>query len=188
MEYRRFGKTGKQLSVITLGGMRFLHGDDDPRDQIPDDTLMQCKYAVERAIKSGINHIETAYGYKKSEHALGIVLNDLPGLMRGDYYFMTKGAPASAAETRKLVEKQLKALKTGYFDFYAWHGINNRERYHMACKKNGPVHELLKMKEEGMIRHVGVSTHGPLDVIIKTIETDLFEFVNLHYYYFFQLS
>jgi len=42
------------------------------------------------------------------------------------------------------------------------------------------------MKEEGIIKHVGFSTHAPLDVILKAIETDLFDFVNLHYYYFFQ--
>ncbi|MDP3181083.1 MAG: aldo/keto reductase, partial [Bacteroidota bacterium] len=55
-----------------------------------------------------------------------------------------------------------------------------------ACRKEGPVEELLKMKEEGIIKHVGFSTHAPLDVILKAIETDLFDFVNLHYYYFFQ--
>ena len=32
MEYRRFGKTNKNVSVITLGGMRYKHADDEPRD------------------------------------------------------------------------------------------------------------------------------------------------------------
>jgi len=36
------------------------------------------------------------------------------------------------------------------------------------------------------VRHVGFSTHGPLEVILAAINTNLFEFVNLHYYYFFQ--
>ena len=34
MEYRRFGKTGRQLSVITLGGMRYQHGWDSPRENL----------------------------------------------------------------------------------------------------------------------------------------------------------
>jgi len=42
------------------------------------------------------------------------------------------------------------------------------------------------MKEEGIIKHVGFSTHGSLDTIKDAISTDLFEFVNLHYYYFYQ--
>jgi len=80
----------------------------------------------------------------------------------------------------------LGAVKTNYFDFYAWHGINTPELLEMACAKGGPVEELIKMKNEGIIGHVGFSTHAPLAVILKAIETDLFDFVNLHYYYFFQ--
>ncbi len=186
MEYRRFGKTNKKISVITLGGMRYKHGWEDPRDVIPKDTIQQCKETVEAALASGINHIETAYGYNKSEHAYGIVLNDILKVDRSSYYLMTKGSPATAEETRSLVEQQLKALKTDYIDFYGWHGINTMEICEAACRKNGPVEELIKMKEEGIIKHVGFSTHAPLDVIIRAIETDLFEFVNLHYYYFFQ--
>ena len=41
MEYRRFGKTEKKVSVITLGGMRYKHGWTEPRHEIPQDTLEQ---------------------------------------------------------------------------------------------------------------------------------------------------
>lgn len=186
MEYRRFGKTNKMVSVITLGGMRFKHSDAEPREHIPKDTLDQCRDTVEKALAQGINLIETAHGYGKSEHAYGRVLNDVLKLKRESYFLMTKGAPKTAEETRIMVANQLKALKTDRFDFYAWHGINTFELLEKACAKGGPVEELLKMKEEGIIGHVGFSTHGPLEVILKAIETDLFDFVNLHYYYFFQ--
>ena len=186
MEYRRFGKTNKEISVITLGGMRFKHGWDNPRDVIPDDTLEQCKFSVEKAFEQGINHIETAYGYTKSEHAYGIVLNDVLKTKRDSYYLMTKGHPKTARDMRAMVEEQLKALKTNYIDFYAWHGINNHEILNKVCAKGGPVEELHKMKAEGLIKHIGFSTHGSLETIISTIQTDMFEFVNLHYYYFFQ--
>jgi predicted aldo/keto reductase-like oxidoreductase len=186
MEYRRFGKTNKVVSVITLGGMRFKHGWDEPREEIPQDTLDQCRDTVRKALAQGINLIETAYGYTKSEHAYGRVLNDELNIRRESYFLMTKGSPKTAEETRKLVALQLKALKTDYLDFYGWHGMNTLELMEIACTKGGPVEELLKMKEEGIIRHVGFSTHAPLEVILKAIETGLFDFVNLHYYYFFQ--
>ncbi len=89
-------------------------------------------------------------------------------------------------ETRALVEKQLDALGLDYLDFYGWHGINNEERLAAAVKPGGPVEALHKLKEEGLIRHIGFSTHAPLNIILKAIATDLFSFVNLHYYYFFQ--
>lgn len=186
MEYRRFGKTNKMVSVITLGGMRFKHGWEEPREEIPQETLDQCRDTVQKALAQGINLIETAYGYTKSEHAYGRVLNDELRIKRDSYFLMTKGNPKTAKETRELVALQLKALKTDYLDFYGWHGMNTLELMEMACAKSGPVEELLKLKEEGIIKHVGFSTHAPLEVILKAIETDLFDFVNLHYYYFFQ--
>lgn len=186
MEYRRFGKTDKNISVITLGGMRFKQVWDNPRNEIPKATQDHCNEVVDLAIKNGINHFETAYGYVKSETVFGRTLNDELKIPRSSYHLMTKGNANSASEMRRLVEEQLTTLKTDYFDFYGWHGINNQELLQSSCASNGSVEELLKMKEEGLIKHVGFSTHGSLDTIKKTIDTNLFEFVNLHYYYFYQ--
>jgi predicted aldo/keto reductase-like oxidoreductase len=99
---------------------------------------------------------------------------------------MTKGAPMTGDETRALVEEQLTSLKLDFIDFYGWHGINNEERLQEAIKPGGPVEVLHRMKEEGLVRHIGFSTHAPLDIILRALNTDLFSFVNLHYYYFFQ--
>jgi len=186
MEYRRFGKTEKMLSVITLGGMRFKHVWTEPRHEIPNDTLEHCREMVQLAFDAGINHIETAWGYRKSETVYGKVLNEELKIPRSSYHLMTKGHFFEAGEIRKKVELQLKDLQTDYFDFYGWHGINNDELFQLSCKTGGPVEELLKMKEEGIIKHVGFSTHAPLRTIISAIDTGLFDFVNLHYYYFNQ--
>lgn len=186
MAYRRFGKTEKQLSVITLGGMRFKHGSKEPRHEIPVDTLAQARQTVHMAFESGINHIETAWGYKRSETIYGKILNEELKIPRKSYYLMTKGNPMTGPGIREMVEKQLRALQTDYLDFYGWHGINNDELLKKATAKNGPVEELHKLKEEGIIKHIGFSTHAPVQTIIRAIETGLFEFVNLHYYYFNQ--
>jgi uncharacterized protein len=186
MEYRRFGKTEKMLSVITLGGMRFKHGWTEPRHEIPTDTLEQCLEMVKLAFNAGINHIETAWGYRKSETAYGKVLNEELKIPRSSYHLMTKAHVFTASDMRKMVENQLKDLQTDYLDFYGWHGMNNDELFWESCKTGGAVEELLKMKEEGIIKHVGFSTHAPVQTIISAIETGMFEFVNLHYYYFNQ--
>lgn len=186
MEYRRFGKTEVEISAITLGGMRFKHGWNEPRHEIPSDTLEEGIQIVQLAIENGINHIESAWGYKKSETLYGKVLNEELKIPRESYHLMTKGHSFSASDMRSLVERQLKDLQTDYLDFYGWHGLNNDELFRTACKTGGAVEELLKMKEEGIIKHLGFSTHAPLHTIIAAIETGLFEFVNLHYYYFNQ--
>ena len=60
MEYRRFGKTNEQISVITLGGMRFKHGWNPPRHHLPKDSIQNCIDTTRKALALGINHIETA--------------------------------------------------------------------------------------------------------------------------------
>ena len=185
MQYRRFGRTHEMISVITLGGMRFKQGWNPPRSHLPKESIQHCIETTHKALKFGINHIETAYGYMKSEHLYGVALKEL-GASRDQFKMMTKGAPMTADETRRLVEEQLKALQMDYIDFYGWHGINNEERFRIAVQSGGPVETLIRLKEEGVIGHVGFSTHGSVDIILKSIETDLFSFVNLHYYYFFQ--
>jgi predicted aldo/keto reductase-like oxidoreductase len=186
MQYRRFGVNGPMISAITLGGMRYKHGWDAPRDQVPADMRAECRNMVRLALDAGVNHIETAHGYGKSETCYGLVLNDDLAIPRSRYHLMTKGATATADETFRLVDEQLKALKTDHIDCYGWHGINTPDHYRLATAKGGPVEALHKLKAQGVIGQVGFSTHGRLEVIIDAIATGLFEFVNLHYYYFFQ--
>ena len=184
MQYRRFGRTNMALSVITLGGMRFPHGWTAPRDELPAATIDACRDTVQRALALGINHIETAHGYGKSEHCYGRVLNEELKLPRNSYFFMTKGAPETGDDTKRLIEQQLRTLRMDYLDLYAWHGLNNREKFVKALAKGGPVEVLRRYQEQGIIGGVGFSTHAPYRIICEAIDTDLFDFVNLHYYYF----
>jgi len=185
MEYRRFGKTDKRLSVITLGGMRYKGGWGKPREEPQRELIEHCMRCVRRALDVGINHIETAHGYGKSEYAHGIAFREL-GLRRDSFYLMTKGYAASAAEMQRMFEAQLRGLGTDHIDLYALHGVNNRHMFEVATAKGGPLEALLRYREQGVIRHLGFSTHAPLDVVLDAISTDAFEFINLHYYYFFQ--
>ena len=186
MAYRRFGKTEQQLSVITLGGMRFRHGWEQPRDELPAATIDHCAEVTTMALNHGINHIETAYGYGKSEHGYGMVLNEVLKVPRDRYVLMTKGKRGTAADMRALVEEQLKALRTDHIDLYGVHGMNLPEHVTELCAPGGTVEELHKMVDEGIIGSVGLSTHGPLEVIIDALATGMFSFLNVHYYYFLQ--
>ena len=114
MEYRRFGKTEKMLSVITLGGMRFKRVWEDPRNVIPAETLEECKSTVEQALAQGINLIETAYGYKKSETVYGQVLNDVLKVKRNSYYLMTKGDAPTGAEMHSWKMPPFTTTPCGY--------------------------------------------------------------------------
>jgi uncharacterized protein len=186
MQYRRFGRTNLPLSVITLGGMRYHDGWSAPPDQLPKRMIEQCSEMVRLALDAGVNHIETAKGYGKSEHCYGRVLHEELNVPRDSYYFMTKGAPETADDAHREIEAQLEALRMDRVDLYAWHGINTPRRYAAAVAKGGPVEVLRRYQEQGVIGSVGFSTHGTVRTITDAIATDLFDFVNLHYYYFWQ--
>jgi predicted aldo/keto reductase-like oxidoreductase len=186
MQYRRFGRTNLALSVITLGGMRYHDGWTPPRDELPARSIEQCRQIVQASLAAGINHIETAYGYGKSEGLYGKVLNEELRIPRGDYFFMTKGAAETADDMKRMVENQLRTLRLDHIDLYAWHGINTERRYQAALHSGGPVEVLKRFQEQGVIKHVGFSTHGTYPLICRAMCTGLFEFVNLHYYYFWQ--
>ncbi len=186
MQYRRFGRTNLPLSVITLGGMRYHDGWSSPPGELSGRMIEQCSEMVRRALAAGVNHIETAKGYGKSEQCYGRVLNQELNVPRDSYYFMTKGAPETADAAHRDLEAQLQALRLDHIDLYAWHGINTPRRYDVAVAKGGPVEVLRRYQEQGVIGSLGFSTHGSVRVIADAIATDLFDFVNLHYYYFWQ--
>lgn len=193
MEYRRFGKTNQYISAITLGGMRFKHNWELPRDEIPSDMIEQAVEITNAALEMGINHIETAYGYRKSEYNYGIVLNDELKIPRDRYHLMTKGDAVGYDDMLRMIDEQLTGLQTDYFDFYTWHGINTYELFQKAFNLgeysgNGrsAIDALLALKEQGVIKSIGFSTHADLRTIHSAICTEVFDFFNLHYYYFFQ--
>jgi len=175
MQYRRFGKTEMQFSVFSLGTMRYLSSE---RNAIA---------TIEKAIELGINHIETAKGYGKSEDFIGSAMRSGLHQIRDRLYITTKIPPTPSADTmRSLIQQSLRRLNLEYIDNFDIHGINTWEHYQMVTDPNGCMLAVHEAQQAGVIRHVGFSTHAPLDVLIATIQTDLFSSVNLHYYYFNQ--
>ena len=183
MLYRRFGKTGLSLSVLTCGGMRFQHSwkkEARPTRK----SLRRVEAVVQRALEVGINHFETAYGYGTSEEELGRVLSGVP---REAYYIQTKITPkASSEEFRRRFDESQRLLRVDTIDLFSIHGINNREIWEYTFRRGGCLDVALQLKEEGRIRHLGFSTHAPTSLILEAIQTGVFEYVNLHWYYIFQ--
>ena len=175
MLYRRFGKTNLYLSVFSLGTMRYLNSEDN------------AQQTIQHAVALGINHLETARGYGKSELYLGAALKSGLPVPRSQLYITTKIPPLADVETmRRYIDESLERLGLDYLDCLAIHGLNTWEHLESVQLAGGCMQAVQEAVADGRVRHVGFSTHGPLEVILAAISTDLFEFVNLHYYYFFQ--
>ncbi|WP_017301230.1 aldo/keto reductase [Nodosilinea nodulosa] len=173
MDYRRFGRTNLSLSVLSLGTMRALASED----------VFRATLAAGLAL--GINHIETAQGYGTSERWLGAFLKT--AAIPGNLVITTKILPQpSAATMAQRLEESLDRLDVGYIHCLAIHGLNTPEHLAWVRDPQGCMAAVRRFQAEGKIGHVGFSTHGSREVIEGAIATDQFDFVNLHYYYFFQ--
>jgi hypothetical protein len=151
---------------------------------------------IHKAIVLGINHVETARGYGKSEEYLGEAMSsdkplrvyavELP-VPRSQVHITTKIPPTPDADTmRRYINESLERLKLDYLDCLGIHGLNTWEHLDWVKTKGGCMQAVQEAVADGRVRHVGFSTHAPLEIILAAIDTDLFQFVNLHYYYFFQ--
>lgn len=191
MQYRRFGRTEIQMPVISTGGMRYQDGwKDKPLSEVDPKVQANLEATIARSIEVGINHIETARGYGVSERQLGTVL---PGYPRDELIVQTKIGPEDdpAVFTSNFMES-LERLRLDYVDLLAIHGINDEKTLEQSIRKDGCLDAARELQRKGLCKHVGFSTHGPLNVILDAIHADprgaasAFDYFNVHWYYIFR--
>ncbi len=187
MQYRRFGRTELQMPVFSCGGMRYQYKWQDlPKSEIPPDNQQNVEAIIRRALDLGINHIETARGYGTSELQLGQILPNFP---RQELIVQTKVVPKpDPQEFQRQFEQSLRNLNLDYVDLFSLHGINTGELLAEITRPGGCLELAKTWQAQGKVRFIGFSTHGPTDVIVNAIETNQFDYVNLHWYYINQFN
>jgi predicted aldo/keto reductase-like oxidoreductase len=179
VQRRRFGKTEMNLSVLSFGAMRIGPANGEAEEQ----NLERAQNTLRRALDVGINHIETARGYGLSEQLIGAALQN--GVIRREEFYLTTkiGPNESADEFRRNLDDSMARMKVSHVDNLDIHGINLQEHVELCQRRGTCMEAAQRAVEEGLVGHLGFSTHAPLQVILNAIDTDLFESVNLHYYY-----
>jgi aryl-alcohol dehydrogenase-like predicted oxidoreductase len=163
---RTLGKTGIQVPILSMGVMRA----DNPN-------------VVRAAYNAGITHFDTAHGYQngRNEEMLGNFFKDKP---RDSFYISTKGKfPYPLRDTFEKdfsdqLNLSLSRLRMSYVDWFYTHALD----------KVGEVTDprviavLKQFKEEGKIRHIGLSTHAlKTELIDAAIEAGVYEIILLSY-------
>jgi len=137
--------------------------------------------ATIRAFFTGpFNFLDTAasYGDGESERRIGIVLRELGGLPSG-FVLATKAdrdlqtGVFTGAQMRRSVERSLSLLGLEQLQLVYLHDPEHIS-FAEAMQPGGPVEVLQRCKEEGLIAHLGVAG-GPIDMMIRFVETGLFE-------------
>jgi hypothetical protein len=153
--------------------MRF----DNPADIDSNAELLLAAY------KAGINYFDTAPQYcdDKSEPIFGTALKQmLKTRGKKPFYVSTKSMKDKPEDLRRELEKSLTRLGLDYIDFYHFWCVIKMESY-LHRKNNGILKEFEKLKDEGLIKHICISTHLPGTEIEKVLEDYPFEGVLLGY-------
>lgn len=183
MLYRTFGNTGKQISALSYGCMRYPRiGRTGTRGGRIDEA--RAARQVYRAIDEGVNYFDTAYVYDagRNEAILG---NILAGSYRHKVMIATKLPPYmvhSPKDMDNILETQLKRLQTDHIDFYLIHALNNLEGW-VRLKEQGALEFIEKAKQAGKIGHFGFSYHGDKESFKMLVDDYPWDFCQIQYNY-----
>jgi len=171
MIYRDYGKTGEKVSLLGFGGMRFKNVNDHD----------ECVRLMVAAAEGGINYFDTAPGYfeTRSETVFGKGFAEMR--KRGlPYLSATKTFESTESGIRREIDAQLKRMNIEFIDFYHIWCILSLENWENR-KKNGILNTFKKLKEEGLIRHICISSHLMKDEIKELLMEGVFEGVLFGY-------
>ncbi len=167
---RILGRTKLEVTCMTFGAA--------PSGIAKDVTVDEVGTIVNTAIDLGINFIDTAPRYGKSEEGIGRAL----GRRRKDIYLATKIWADTIADAEESLANSLKTLKTDYFDLLYFHHLGDRQ-VDRARDPDGVFTWLLKQKQAGKCRFVGISGHnlpGRFPPFLETGEVDVI-LVNINF-------
>ena len=141
---RRFGKTGVDVSILSLGG-------------IFDITSNQL--VLHQALEWGVTYWDTAASYVggRSEMGIGKYVDKHPEARKG-VFLVTKSGASSAGGMTKHLNRSLERVRTDYIDLFFMHGISSIREADDEMKAWAE-----KAKSAGKIRFFGFSTHSNME-------------------------
>lgn len=154
MEYRKFGNTGHNISVLTLGGWGVGFIKQKEAD----------KY-IQQALDIGINIIDVAPTYGRAEQRLAPWIEQY----RDKVFLAEKTQKRSKEEAFDELQQSLKNLKTDYFDLYQFHDVSTKEDLEKIFSKKGALEAFEEAKESDIIKNIGITGHANMQILKEAI-------------------
>jgi len=177
MQYRTFNNIDVKTSLLGMGAMRLPLNEDGSVDET------EAIKIIREAIDSGINYVDTAYGYHKGLSEV-IVRKALQNGYREKVILADK-MPAWLAEDEESMKQifytQLERLGVDCIDMYLVHNINRG--IWKRCKKFNVMDFLTEMKSQGKIKHIGFSFHDSYEFFEEMLDEYPWEFCQIQLNY-----
>lgn len=155
MQYRTIPRTGDRVGILGMGAAAI--------GARPEGEIIET---VEMALEGGVNLLDTAGGHAAVFHAYGKALAGardrvLLQVHFGAEYLSGKYGWTTDADTvRRSVEWELEQLRTDYIDYGFIHCLDE-EADLKTYMDNGVLEYILQLQKQGIVRHIGLSSHTP---------------------------
>ena len=160
MPTRNLGKTGYKVGIFSLGGQAALEKPNNFDVTVP---------IIERALDLGVNYIDTSSIYggpdRWSEQYVGKVMAH----RRNEAFLATKTKERTRDGSMRMIEKSLQLLNTDHVDLWQLHDVGISKNIDDIFGKGGAFEALLEMKEQKVVRNLGITGHYRPDVLIECI-------------------
>ena len=158
MPTNAFGKTGFKVGILSLGGQATLEQAG---------TEEQSEKMINLAIDLGVNYIDTAasYGRGVSQKHIGMVMKTI----RKEVWLSSKTHDRSYDGSMRLLEESLNSLQTDHLDMWQLHNVQRQDQVDQIFADDGALKALIKAKEEGVVRHLGVTGHYEPMILLECL-------------------
>ncbi|MFP5281867.1 MAG: aldo/keto reductase [Actinomycetes bacterium] len=140
-----FGRTGHLSTRIIFGAAALSAVTQDEADQ-----------TLELVASAGVNHLDVAASYGEAEIRLGPFLAQ----HRADYFLATKTGERTADAAYAEICRSLERMRTDHVDLLQLHNLVDEVEWQTAYAAGGALEAAVRAKDEGLVRHLGVTGHG----------------------------
>ncbi len=161
MPMRNLGKTGYRVGLYSLGGQGILESPNNFDVVVP---------LIERALDLGVNYLDTSSRYGGPERWSEQYLGKVMAHRRNEAFLATKTRDRTRDGSLRSIEKSLQLLNTDHLDLLQLHNVGNMtDDVDVIFGKGGALEALLEMREQKVVRFLGVTGHYRPDVLIESI-------------------
>ena len=160
---RVLGRTKQKVSILGLGTAPVGEGPPGVEEGIR---------IFSEAIDRGVTYVDTARIYGNAEEILGHIIPK----RRDKLFVVSKVSADNATRAERHRSESLRQLKTDYLDLVHIHSVGTK-RIDDVLAKDGALEYLLKQKEAGKIRFIGISGHNRPPNFVRMLQTDQIDVV-----------
>lgn len=155
MKTRPLGSTGHDSSILTFGTIALNWLEQEGANQ-----------AIELVMDRGVNHFDVAPTYGDAEEKLAPKLAEY----REDIFLGCKTQKRTYEAAWEELETSLDRLGVERFNLYQFHAVTEGEELDTIVGEDGALDAFREAKKEGLIDHVGLTSHGGADLIVEAID------------------